>query len=41
MILTGKNLIVYKLSKIAEFALMLTGTLAFTAFMMIMCIVCG
>lgn len=41
MILTGKNLIVYKLSKIAEFALMLTGTLAFTAFMMVMCIVCG
>ena len=41
MILTGKNLAIYKLNKIAEFALMLIGTLAFTAFMMVMCIVCG
>jgi hypothetical protein len=41
MILSGKDLVVYKLNKIAEFALMLTGTLVFTAFMMIMCIVCG
>lgn len=41
MILTGKDLVVYKLNKIAEFALMLTATLTFTAFMMIMCIVCS
>lgn len=41
MILSGKNLVVYKLNKIAEFALMAIGTLAFTAFMMMMCIICG
>lgn len=41
MILSGKNLVVYKLNKVAEFALMAIGTLAFTAFMMMACIIFG
>ena len=41
MILSGKNLVVYKLNKIAEFALMAGIILAFTAFMMIVCIIFG
>lgn len=41
MILSGKKLVAYKLNKIAEFTFMTVGTLAFIAFMMVMCIVCG
>lgn len=41
MILSGKDLVVYKLNKIAKFAMMFATTLAFTAFMMMMYIVCG
>lgn len=41
MILSGKDLVIYKLNKAIKFALMATGTLAFTAFMMLMCIAWG
>lgn len=41
MILTGKDLVVYKLNRLAKFAFMAVATLTFTAFMMIMCIICG
>lgn len=38
MILSGKDLVVYRLNKIAKFAMMVIATLAMTAFMMLMCI---
>lgn len=41
MILSGKNLVIYRLNKIAKFAMMAIGTFTFTAFMMMMCIICG
>lgn len=41
MILTGKNLVVYKLNKIAEFAAMIGIILTFTASMMMACIIFG
>lgn len=41
MILTGKDLVVYKLNRLAELAFMTIATLTFTAFMMLMCITWG
>lgn len=41
MILRGKDLVVYKLNQIVRFGFMIAGTLAFTAFMMLMAIVWG
>lgn len=41
MILSGKDLMVYKLSKVAEFAAMVGIILTFTASMMIACIIFG
>lgn len=39
MILSGKDLVVYRLNKIAKFAFMATATLSITLFAMLMCIV--
>lgn len=38
MILTGKDLVVYRLNKAIKFALMATTTLSITLFAMLMCI---
>lgn len=41
MILTGKDLVIYKLNQIVRFGFMIAGTLTFTAFMMLVCIAWG
>ena len=35
MILSGKDLIIYRMNKIAKFSLMVASSLTFTAFMML------
>jgi hypothetical protein len=41
MIPTGKDLVVYKMNRLARFAFMAVATLTFTAFMMLMCVAFG
>lgn len=41
MILTGKDLTVYRLNKIAKFVAMTVGVFTIVFFLMLMCIVCG